>query len=212
MKRTVRNALIAALVVPVAVWTAAAAGPPPHVTFDHEGLVIAGSKPGVDVAWISVVRDRPKDVGRVITSFGAVKVPASGAARVAAHRPEAARGLWIVADTDTGAAAHAAPPGQTVTRADVTIEARAEGPTVSIQAPVARVLYVRPGRGAWTLLAHDGSPADVDGLQNGVIVAALDAMAAVRGNAKPPDALAAGDVILAVDVRWMRAGKLEVAP
>jgi hypothetical protein len=203
------TAILAALCMLADVVSAAAPGRPPSVAFDGNGLMVDGVKPGTGIAWISVVRDRPKDVARVRSFFGTTTVPPSGKVQLPALDAQA-NGLWFLADVQSGAAVHAAPPALAGTVGEVAVEAAAGRDMVAIIAPVARVLYVRPGRGAWTFIAHDGSPADADGTSNGVVTMALASMTAVRGDAGPPERSEAGDVVLAIDSRWMRMGRAEV--
>jgi hypothetical protein len=206
--RTVAAAVFVALafVPPVS-----AGGPPPHVTFDAEGVSISGVRPGAQVAWMTYERDRPRQTSRVRSFYGIAPATPAGAARVSKQDADKARGVWFFVDTETGAFTHAVPPGSHPEPGEIAMQAAAGERHVSIKAPVARVLYVRAGRGAWTAMAHDGSPADADGVQNGVVMIALGSMTAMRGNAPPPEQAEAGDVAVAIDARWMRTGKVEVA-
>lgn len=195
----------------LAVATVASAGdPPPRVSFDADGVLVAGVRPGASIAWLSMTRDRPNDVSRVQSDLGIFVATPSGNGRIPASRAEHARAIWLVADTETAAATHARPASYIPAVSDVEIRAETAKPTIAFTAPAITLLYVRGRGGAWTYNATDGSPADADGVQNGVVTVTLADMVAVRGNAKPPSDTRVGDVVLVIDSRWMRSGKAEV--
>src|SRR5438270_9081686 len=135
--------------------------PGSQVVFFALGLVPNGFSSSV-TRWSKVVVDDDRD--GTITFDAGSEVPC--------------KSIWAVVEVASGNFAVAAPKGCPLRHADAlssrSFKRRSKMDADSfVQAkPYLDLLYVEPGRGAWTIRAADGSPADVDG-QPGVITVAL---------------------------------------
>ena len=188
----------------------AAAATPPSVTFDDEGADVI-SRPGSKVAWLTVAREQAGAIQRVTSLRGHAAVSPAGRLRVQMKKAATARALWLVVNVDDGHAAQIAPPRYAISHTPVPIAAVEGRSSFSVTAPLAKVLYVRPGVGAWAFSGAEGRTGDADGQENGVIAVSLTALEAIQGNDRPPTTIEPGDVILAIDSRWMRAGRMVVS-
>jgi len=74
---------------------------------------------------------------------------------------------------------------------------------IALQGRRYEYMIVRPGIGAWRLLALDGSAADLDGVGNRQTLVALDSAQANERYGAPPASLVSGDLVIAIDCRSM---------
>jgi hypothetical protein len=209
--RSAGIASVAALMALLLV-VSAEAGSKPQVVFKKDGIRVKAKKGRSNIVWLAVVRDRPNDVARVRVPKGTVVANDFGDADVTLEKAHELRGIWLVADVDEGAAGFVSPALQTSNPGVISVDARKGLNGVAVTAPDVVVMFVRPRVGAWTFSVTDGSPADGDRAQNGVVVVPLSSLVSFEGKKKPPAVTEPGDLVLAVDRRWMRVGEVEVMP
>lgn len=190
--------------------TEMAAGTAPSVTFHQDSIQIHGS-PETHIAWLTVAHQQRGSLMAVESLTGLAVSDSEGEVRLPWSDANGSRSIWMVADIGAGTGIHASPPGYEPSAAPVLIDAVGGRTTLSIRAAVTKLLYVRPGQGAWAFTGTDGGQNDGDGQQNSVVQIPLSAMQPVEGLASPPATIAVGDLILAVDSRWMRVGRLVVS-
>lgn len=146
----------------------------------------------------------------VVVPRGEDVADGQGRARISHPHADVFPALWVIAAIDDGEVVYATSPGYSISATAVEITAVAESVTFAVKAPVGKLLYVRPGVGAWTFTGKDGGRGDADVTQNGRIEVALTSLMAERGNRPPPETTLSGDVIVAIDSRWMRVGQVKV--
>ena len=205
MKRTVQS-LALSVFLSIGPSTTAAS---PVVSFDDEGAHLQG-KPGAKVAWLSVVHEQRGPLMSVRSPRGLAVLTAAGTARVEMKKARAARAIWLVADLEDGGAVQVTPPGYSISHIPVKVAAPMGRTAFTVTAPVARVLYVRPGSGAWVFSGVEGTSTDADGAEDAIITVALTSLQSLQGNDPPPGVTEPGDVILVIDSRWMRIGRAGV--
>jgi hypothetical protein len=205
MKHTVQSL---ALGVFLSLGLSATAGPP-AISFDDEGAHLHG-KPGARLAWLSVVHEQRGPLMGVRSPRGLAVLTAAGTARVEMKKARGARAIWLVADLEDGGAVQVTPPGYSISRIPVKVAAPMGRTAFTVTAPVARVLYLRPGSGAWAFSGVEGTSTDADGAEDAIITVSLASLQSLQGNDPPPAVTEPGDVILVIDSRWMRIGRAGV--
>jgi hypothetical protein len=206
---------LAALVLMLTNPAANAAGPshkPPKVSFDADGVTIGEVEPGDRVAWISVELENPVGMSKFTVRKGLDAGNAGRAVAVKSKNANRALAVWLIAQIDGDGIGWVSPPQYQPSAHRVAITAAAGAPSIGVRAAAIELMYVRPGGGAWTFRADDGSALDGDRVQNGTVVVALQSLEAFRGNAAPPASVQGGDAILVVDRQRMKVGQLEVQP
>jgi hypothetical protein len=110
--------------------------------------------------------------------------------------------MWIAVDLTSGSAAFAAPPWFRLRNVAWRGHGAMHGPSRDViedNRPYAEVFVVRPGVGAWTSRVGDGGPTDADGVPNGKLQAALDAMTPLPGSPAAPAQFQPSDVVILMD-------------
>jgi hypothetical protein len=188
----------------------------PSIQFAPSVVTVTGA-PGAAVAWISVSRGRDRGVSRLRSARGSAVANQLGVVTTSADA-ESGRAIWIAANVAAGDVTIATPAGYAPSAVPVRIDASAGATSVGVAAPVMKLLYVRPGEGAWTFSGKDGVPLeggyalmDGDGTQNALITVPLEALVPLDGAPQPPSSVRAGDVICVIDSRWMKVGKVVVS-
>lgn len=114
--------------------------------------------------------------------------------------------VWIAVDYKTGTVAVGAPEGvEPWVRpiSDHFYRKDADEQILALEQDLYRMslLLVRPGQGAWSLRAREGSESDHDKQDNGKLLMAFeDAKPLEEGKERAPKHLKAGDVVIAVDL------------
>jgi hypothetical protein len=168
--------------------TAAGITPGKSAVFFASGLMPDGAQQGV-VRWSQIVSDDDRD-GRVTLTM-TNRIPSVT--------------IWAVVDLTNGQFGVGSPGGfaPRVTRL-VPGAFRRSGGSAAVDLfgfdhPVLDLLYVFPGKGAWTWNAVDGrAPFDRDGANGVTLVSVADAKPLGDANGKPSE-FAAGGVLIAID-------------
>lgn len=177
----------------------------PVVTFEETAVVASGLAPAARVAWFSVAREPGDYVGRIVRREAVMTDDdGDGAVRLELDASLPPVSVWFVVDLADGGLTVAVPDG-------APFRERVFDPGLLRQeiAGVVRGLrderlyllafLARPGAGAWTVALGDGGHHDDDRTPDGFVQAAFAAMEPVDGSLIPPEALAAGDVVVLVD-------------
>lgn len=167
--------------------TAAGITPGKSAVFFASGLIADGPHQQI-VRWKQIVSDDDHD--------GSVTLPVEGGA------PKFT--IWAVVDLANGRYVVASPPEFLAHIIEVSHGGfpRSAGSSVvdrfALDHPVLDVLYVHPGRGAWTWNAMDGGRLDRDGA-NGVTLIAVDDGRPLGDTQGKASELTAGGVLIAID-------------
>jgi hypothetical protein len=180
------------------------------VSFEEAAVVASELSPGGEAVFFSVAREPQGYFTRIVRRSGVEGVDALGEARFEVSGGEVPlKSVWVVADVSTGAVSVAAPEGFTLR--DVPFPGRAfeVGPPGRVNrlrhtAEAIDFLLVRPGVGAWSLVAWDLSPRDRDGRDDDRVLTALEDLEPVDVLTEPPpERFLAGDVLVAIDPRQL---------
>jgi hypothetical protein len=175
-----------------------------------EALIIEGLARGGSVALMSVAREPSYYMAHVVSRRELlVDADGDGVIRYAPPNGVAFSSIWIAVDLSSGEVRVAAPEGfhppemeQRGAGRGKAVEAIAA--TIDIGRNEACILVVRPGSGAWSTSARDGSPGDRDGRANGRLRLDLSTLRGLAGTSgQPPHALQKGDVVAVLDAESM---------
>lgn len=116
----------------------------------------------------------------------------------------ALRSVWIAVDFESGATAAAAQSRFPLILNEIPttrFKKDAEGVIAELEQELRRMflLLVRPGTGAWTLLARDGKAGDSDRAENARLTLRFADARAIEGEAAAPKHLKKNDVLVAID-------------
>jgi hypothetical protein len=183
---------------------------PPNIQLSTEALTISGLAPGASVALLSVAREQMPYMARVVSRRELlVDDDRDGRVRYAPEVGIAYSSIWIAIDVATGDATFAMPDGVT----PLVMEQRGAGEGHAVEAIINSVevgrtsidvVIVRPGVGAWSANAQDGSDADKDGRVDGRLrldQTKLQPLRTSYGDA--PNSLRKGDVVALLDAQRM---------
>lgn len=182
-----------------------AAQVPPTVRFDADALIAEGLPPGGSVAFFGVGREMVDFLPHRLAVWEVVTADATGTARLELERSVPAASTWAAVEMGGGEITLAAPPGTALREISFPTDAL---PAVLNRLDDGRseltVLWVRPAAegeqaGAWGGAVSDGSARDDDGSQNRGLRVRLDLLEPLAASPPPPAAVAAGDVLVAID-------------
>ena len=189
------------LLVLVPVWSHAV----PALEFEEDAVVAGGVTPGAPVAWIGVARDRDGFMPHRLSVWQVVDADATGVARLELGQPVPATATFVAVDLAAGEMAVAAPAG--------TLLREVAFPHQAIPASLRRlddarsnlaVLWARPATdgsgGAWGGAVSDGGGRDGDAVEDHRVQVLLDLLEPLGTSPAPPETLAAGDVLVGIDL------------
>lgn len=181
----------------------AASAAPLTLTFETTGLTASGATASGEVAWLAVSRVPRQYLQEVSEVLNSVAADADGTAVLPLESPAPRRSLWVAVDLATGAFSVATPEDypileEALSSAQLSFDAQDQATGFLLGQQMAKILLVRPGAGAWSLDALDGTPEDTDLEVNGAVAVDLAALEPL-GSAPPPAALQAGDVLVVID-------------
>jgi len=185
--------------------------PGPQVAFEDSSVVVDGLAPGAEAVLLGVGRGISGFLPYQVSFAELVTADAAGAVRLELERPMPEVSVWVAVALADGAYTLAAPEGSELrqvalpARAIPASLARLEDARRSLQ-----VLWVRPVgsppaevSGGWTARVDDGSALDGDGGENRRLAVVLDLLAPIGASPAPPAKVAAGDVLVGVDVETL---------
>lgn len=191
--------------VPVPLGKAASAAP--ELAFETHALVASGLAPGAEVVFHGVGREHQAYFWRLVQTREPVMADATGTARLELPEEDRVppRSLWTVVDPATGELAIGSPPG--FTPEEIPFPARGLGEseagawrTLRTDFQAMEILYVRPGSGAWYLVAVEGSASDDDLQEDSTLTVRLEDAEVLWGSEPAPRGLAPGDLVVAVSL------------
>ncbi len=195
--------------------TTAAVSAAPVLTFEERAVVAQVTK-GASTAWLAVVSEpsaytpRTSEYARIIEDSDN-----DGIVRFELDAPKPVA-VWMVVDMTNGQHAIGAPAGVILNRTTLRPSAvRSRGNNTHsglVFASEALTLcwVVRPGAGAWRMIAEDGDDEDTDGRPDGSVTSELRRFRAVGTSAGPPEDFAAGDIIVTISLDGLAVSELRV--
>lgn len=175
------------------------------VTFTDAEVRISELSPGARLAWVALAHEPQAFMTRFVTRDGVAEdQDGDGIATIPFVFP--LRTVLAAVDIDTGSHIIASPAGFTslaLQPAERFGRARGMRPSLDfleLERNEVEVLVVRPRVGAWRLLSFEGSPADADAVNDGVLTvrfADLQPLAAPEEGV--PGTLKPNDVVIAID-------------
>jgi len=197
-----------------------AAAPPqagPTVTFEKSAVAVTGATPLGRVIFFA---ETLEDAGyteitcahreRIVVADGA------GAARFNLGGDVAPSSVWAVIDAASGAYTVAAPPGQMLKALKVPpglLKRGANGDLTGLDIPfeMASMLVVRPGGGAWRFFNAEGGPGDQPGHGKGRTASRITQFEPLLDKNDPPQKFAQGDLVIAIEPRFLFFFAVKVA-
>ena len=200
-----RLLLMLSLVLPSLVLIPAVAGATPVLQFEAEAVVAEAVTPGAAVAWIGVARDLDGFMPHRLSVWQVTGADATGVARLELGQPVPASATFVVVDLAAGEMALAAPPGTALREVGFPHQAiPATLRTLNDARSNLAVLWARPaadGSGAaWGGAVSDGGERDGDGREDHGVEVLLDRLEPLGASPVPPETLAAGDVLVGIDL------------
>jgi hypothetical protein len=193
---------------------------PPEITFDKQGLALAGLTPAGKLAWYSLAREPQGYTTRIVQRSGVEVADALGEAKVELEDPLPPFSVWLVVDLTSGGHSVARPEPETglplpFREALFPGQSLARNPQGKLNRLMHTRAYVelflaRPGVGAWVLAAGEGAEGDDDGRLDGSLRTALETMKPVGDSPAPPDEYAAKDILMIVDPRALEYYALQL--
>jgi hypothetical protein len=196
------------LAAAAAVLAAAPASAAPRIAFEERAVVVDGLAADGRVALSGAATGRDGWVPFLYRHDEVLTADATGAVRFELDRPLPADSVWFAVDLADGALTVAAPEGTALREIAVPARAlRAELDGLDDERRYLYVLVVRPASaaaapeeaGAWTMSVGDGAESDGDGRQDGRLRALLAGLEPLGAGPPPPERLAPGLVLVAVD-------------
>lgn len=190
---------------------AASTSAQPAVSFSDDGVTLSGLTPGGPVAWISVSLEPTGVMNRVVPRQGYDgDLDYDGIVTIPLGSRPALRSTWAVVDVTTGAYAVGTPedfvstpivPGDRLQRARGLRKAL---DALEIERNEVHILGVRPGVGAWTLQATEGSSVDRDSMNDQMLTVRFADLVSLGDVAlAPPTSLQSGDVLIVIDMELL---------
>ncbi len=221
LRSLLQLALVPALVVAFFTAPLSATDPPPSIpveppqlSFAPTTVTISKLTPGGKAAWIGVSREAEDD-GVTVYQRAAVAVDddGDGTATVDLGREYTPSSIWAAVDLSSGLFALTATNGTPVT--GIAYPGGTLGTTKRLSftgVDSLWILLVRQGVGAWSVRVGDGGEADSDGEANGQIGVGLASFEPLGDAPPPPEALASGDLVIAMDPDRLEAFSAQVSP
>lgn len=179
-----------------------------HISFEERAVVVDGLAADGRLALSGAATGRDGYVPYLYRHDEVLTADAAGTVRLELDRPVPADSVWFAVDMADGVLAIAAPEGTELR--EVAMPARSLRQALDGLDEERRFLYVllvRPAAaaaapaeaGAWTMTVGDGGEGDGDGRQDGRVSALLAGLTPLAEGPPPPEKLASGLVLVAVD-------------
>lgn len=200
MRGSILVPLFLALLVPAAAARAALT-----MSFGPTGPSVSGASASGQVAWVAVALT-PRQYFQEISEFReTVFADASGTASLNLASDAPRRSVWVAVDVGSGDFAVGTPEDYPVLQEGLTgsrlaFDSQSQATGLLLEQEKAKVLLIRPGSGAWSIDALDGSPEDADAEVNSALAVNLGALEPMTlSTSAAPPALQAGDVLVMID-------------
>ena len=203
VRRTIRVRVAAAAAV-LALGVLPAWSASPSLSFEEQAVVISGLAPGGSVAVFGVSRGFNGFTGYVLRHDRVLAADAEGSARLDLELLPV-QSVFAAVDLTTGEMGFGAPEPFSLEQRPLGPEAiDAGGSGLTERGRWTYALWVRPqadaGAGVWGAIVGDGGTNDADGVEDGVVRAAVSSFVPIEGiESAPPARLDGGDVVVVVD-------------
>ena len=175
------------------------------ISVDEDSVGVTNATPGGTV--VLIMCDRGSRNGRTHVRKHTVMLQdddRDGALRFTPETKVALRSVWVAVDMSSAATAAGAHPNFPLVVTDIPLSRfrkDTEGAIAAVDHELRRLflVLVRPGSGAWTLLARDGKTGDADGAENARLTLKFAEARAIEGKASAPKHLKPNDVLVAID-------------
>ncbi|MEM9594085.1 MAG: hypothetical protein AAGD06_07470 [Acidobacteriota bacterium] len=180
------------------------------ITFDGQDVVATGLAPQAEVAWIGGGQFLDRTVPTLFSgTHWAADDNGDGEVRWTQDHPVPNVSVWAVVDLDTGKAAAASPPAAGLREAPFPGVRISQGALrtwgrLAVEAWQVQVLLVRPGKGAWSLWATEGTRDDEDGEADGWLTLETDRFEPLGATAGDVGDVQEGDLLTVFDVEAVR--------
>jgi hypothetical protein len=218
---TTRPLASSLLLAAVIVLMAAPASAAPRIAFEERAVVVDGLAADGRMALSGAATGRDGYVRYLFRHDEVLTADATGVVRLELDRPVPEDSVWFAVDFADGALAVAAPEGTALREIAVPARAlRAELDGLDDERRFLYVLVVRPASaaatpeeaGAWTMSIGDGAESDGDGRQDGRLRALLAGLEPLGTGPAPPERLAPGLVLVAIDAMTLDFYAATLAP
>lgn len=176
-----------------------------NVFFEQSAVMVSGVSRGEKIAIFSVAREYGNYRSRIVRRE-AIETDADsdGVVRYALDGDVPLRSVWAVVDLATGRLRLAAPEGFAIKEVQFPgngLRAGTPGQLnrLELQRGFVEVFFARPGVGAWSITAYDGSKVDADGELNGRFSMPIDRMVAIGQSGPTPDHVRGQDIVVVFD-------------
>ena len=174
--------------------------PPLTVEVGETSVIVRGAPPDSRLLLFSLAQE----IEHYLTTLTRreVLLTSEGVEAIAVFRPDrpvAPQSIWAAVELDSGRVAVAVAPG--LPSPDLSLPSGSTlpiGDSLTLELREVEIVVIRPGVGAWTDAISDGGVRDLDREADGRLRAGLETLRTIQG-APPPEALATGDVVLAID-------------
>lgn len=180
-------------------------GSAPTVSFDAKGIS-ATVTPGATV-YFAALSISSHNYFPSIERPAAIIGDSDRDGRVAFETTVQSRSVWIVVDGKSGGYTVASPEGllREIEFPGNSARAGTNGVLhrLGIRRPQLAYVVIRPDVGMWGTVAVDGSPSDADHTRDYDASVDIDKLPPLAGSGPPPDRLAPGDIVFAVDLNTL---------
>jgi hypothetical protein len=176
----------------------------PRITFTADEAIVTGFAPGGSVALLVVGRTEFRYHTRLQRSALILKDDARSG-RIELQRSDfPPRGVWSIADMETGKSWTGSPTNDLGEFESGESKLQTDGPPgqfirLVLPRPAIDFMLVRPGSGAWLVVAREGGVGDEDRRSDAVLRVTLAGAMPVGSSGTPPNHMRAGDVLMMVD-------------
>ena len=189
----------------------------PAITFEPQAAVASGLTPGGQVVWFGVARESAEGVATIVRRDRIDTADAQGGARFDLDRDVPYKAIWVAIDLTTGTSAVATPANFPLVEVELPLSDLLPGGADSTVADaiqsgrdLVEVLLLRPGVGAWGLLAGRGGTNDENG-GDGPMRVSLTRLQPVGTSPASPSRLAGNDLVVLIDANRLVIARLRVS-
>ena len=189
------------------------------LTLEDRAVTAGEASANGQVVFYAVTSPPDRHFRKLVSVAKVESADAGGTARLALDADLPLKSVWVAVDLATGAFAVATPEefgdrNIPFTSASLVRSTDGKLDRLFAEQQQARVLFLRPGLGAWSQELTDASPLDADGAADNALLATLSRGKTLTGPADVPPLVAERDVIVLLDPfrLTVSAGKVSLTP
>jgi hypothetical protein len=185
---------------------------PPVLELGENTVTVRNVPPGGGVVLFGLAHETRQFITTIVRREQILRdADGDGSEVLELAQPLAVTSVWAAVDLQSGAVATVTPAGFPLNEFELRSGAiPAALNRVELDLPMAEVLLVRPGVGAWGRRAGDGGASDRDGDTDGIIRLALAGMWSVGESPPAPERFAPGDIIVVINPQTLGFAVLPV--